>query len=136
MARRCVVGRVANISHRPVAPTVYCVAGQGPFVHVASILAHKMWKLPWFSHAARVGRATRNQNLAAAVAAGVTAVFGAPVGGVLFSIEVTATYYLVRYASAAGCGCAGVARPCVVSCVRIQQLVASVHLLDILCCCV
>ena len=30
-----------------------------------------------------------------AVAAGVTATLGAPVGGVLFSIEVTATYYLV-----------------------------------------
>lgn len=68
---------------------------QGPFVHVAAILAHKMWQLPWFRHAAALGRVTRNQNLAAAVAAGVTAVFGAPVGGVLFSIEVTATYYLV-----------------------------------------
>lgn len=30
-----------------------------------------------------------------AVAAGVTAVFGAPVGGVLFSIEVTMTHYRV-----------------------------------------
>jgi H+/Cl- antiporter ClcA len=33
--------------------------------------------------------------LAAAVAAGVTATFGAPIGGVLFSIEVTSTYYFV-----------------------------------------
>ena len=33
--------------------------------------------------------------LAAAVAAGVTATFGTPVGGVLFSIEVTTTYYVV-----------------------------------------
>lgn len=33
--------------------------------------------------------------LTAAVAAGVTATFGAPIGGVLFSIEVTSTYYFV-----------------------------------------
>lgn len=33
--------------------------------------------------------------LAASVAVGVTATFGAPIGGVLFSIEVTSTYYFV-----------------------------------------
>lgn len=33
--------------------------------------------------------------LAASVAAGVTATFNAPIGGVLFSIEVTTTYYVV-----------------------------------------
>lgn len=32
---------------------------------------------------------------ATACAAGVAATFGAPFGGVLFSIEVTSTYYLV-----------------------------------------
>jgi hypothetical protein len=36
--------------------------------------------------------------LNAAVAAGTTAVMGAPVGALLFSIEVTASYYLVRSA--------------------------------------
>ena len=33
--------------------------------------------------------------LSASVAAGVTATFGAPIGGILFSIEVTSTYYMV-----------------------------------------
>jgi chloride channel 2 len=33
--------------------------------------------------------------MAAAVAAGITATFGAPIGGVLFSIEVSSTYYMV-----------------------------------------
>lgn len=34
--------------------------------------------------------------LAASVAAGVTATFNAPIGGVIFSIEVTSTYYAVN----------------------------------------
>jgi len=38
----------------------------------------------------------KRQMLAASVAAGVTATFNAPIGGVLFSIEVTTTYYLVN----------------------------------------
>lgn len=33
--------------------------------------------------------------LASAVAAGTTVAFGAPIGGVLFSIEVASTYYMV-----------------------------------------
>jgi len=33
--------------------------------------------------------------LAASIGAGVTAAFGTPVGGVLFSIEVTSAYYMV-----------------------------------------
>jgi H+/Cl- antiporter ClcA len=32
-----------------------------------------------------------------AVACGVTASFGSPLGGVLFSIEVTAKYYEIKY---------------------------------------
>lgn len=70
------------------------VGKEGPFVHIASILADKLMLLPPFRH---IGlNATRARAmLAAGVAAGVTATFGAPVGGVLFSIEVTASYYAV-----------------------------------------
>lgn len=39
----------------------------------------------------------RRQVLAAGCAAGVSASFGAPVGGVLFSIEVTSTYYSISH---------------------------------------
>lgn len=70
------------------------VGKEGPFVHVAAIAAHHLCRLPFFNGVRR-NRALRRQMLAAAVASGVTAVFGAPVGGVLFSIEVTASYFLV-----------------------------------------
>lgn len=40
--------------------------------------------------------ARRLEMLAAACAVGVSANFGAPIGGVLFSIEVTSTYFAVR----------------------------------------
>jgi len=33
--------------------------------------------------------------MAAAVAGGVTAVFGTPIGGVMLSIELTSSYYMV-----------------------------------------
>lgn len=38
----------------------------------------------------------RNSLLAAACASGIATAFGAPFGGVLFSIEVTSTYYPVK----------------------------------------
>ena len=37
----------------------------------------------------------RRAMLSAAAAIGVVATFGTPIGGVLFSVEVTATYYMV-----------------------------------------
>jgi len=70
------------------------VGKEGPFVHVSAIVAQKLLHIPIFRHM-NENQSARKQALAAAVAAGVTATFGTPVGGVLFSIEVTATYYVV-----------------------------------------
>lgn len=71
------------------------VGREGPFVHVACAMATLLWKIPCFSRI-RESQVLRKQMLAASVAAGVTAVFGAPIGGVLFSVEVTSTYYMAR----------------------------------------
>ncbi len=96
---------------------------QGPFSHIAAIACHKLWRLSFFK-CIRDNYALRRQVIAAgesrtrhrcdvgcccddvpcvvpvslsAVAAGTTSVMGAPVGALLFSVEVTASYYLVRY---------------------------------------
>lgn len=70
------------------------IGREGPFVHIAGIIAHKLTKVNIFRHL-KTNVTLRNQIMGASVAAGVAAAFGAPVGGVLFSIEVTATYYYV-----------------------------------------
>ena len=70
------------------------IGREGPFVHLSCIVAKQLMRLPKFDIVNR-SRTLRPQILAAACAVGVSTSFGCPIGGVLFSIEVTATYYLV-----------------------------------------
>eukprot|EP00127_Corallochytrium_limacisporum_P002226 Clim_evm14s109 gene=Clim_evmTU14s109 len=69
---------------------------EGPFVHTSAIVARLLLdKLDFFAHL-RDDPEIGQQVYAAAAAVGVSSTFGAPVGGVLFSIEVTAVYYMVQ----------------------------------------
>lgn len=90
---RVMVGKLAGVVSALAAGL--SVGKEGPFVHVSAIIASYMCDLPCFTGILRRNPMLRSHMLGASVAAGVTAVFGAPVGGVLFGIEVTATYYLV-----------------------------------------
>mmetsp|Transcript_12492 Transcript_12492/g.12564 ORF Transcript_12492/g.12564 Transcript_12492/m.12564 type:complete len:615 (+) Transcript_12492:232-2076(+) len=67
----------------------------GPFVHLAAIVADRLLTLDFLKHL-RNNTTYRNQIMAASVAAGVAATFGTPIGGVIFSIEVTASFYIVN----------------------------------------
>ena len=71
------------------------IGKEGPFVHLAGGITNKLSKLRPFKEI-KLNHSLRKQMLAASVAVGVTASFGAPIGGTLFSIEVTATYYFVN----------------------------------------
>lgn len=71
------------------------VGKEGPYVHIMTSLASQLARVPGF------GKIQRNEGLklqliAAGCAAGVAITFGAPIGGVIFSIEVTTTYYLIQ----------------------------------------
>mmetsp|Transcript_22672 Transcript_22672/g.40185 ORF Transcript_22672/g.40185 Transcript_22672/m.40185 type:complete len:170 (-) Transcript_22672:1581-2090(-) len=68
------------------------VGKEGPFVHLACIVANQLLRLPIF-HEIQHSPALKKQILAAACAVGVSSTFGAPIGGVLFSIEVTSSLY-------------------------------------------
>ncbi|XP_078510334.1 chloride channel protein 1 [Lissotriton helveticus] len=72
------------------------VGKEGPFVHIASICAAVLSK--FMSVFCGVYQDVQRQLdlLVAACAVGVGCCFAAPIGGVLFSIEVTSTYFAVR----------------------------------------
>ncbi|XP_057658260.1 chloride channel protein 2-like [Diorhabda carinulata] len=69
---------------------------EGPFVHIASIIATLLSKLVTGFQGIYENENRTTEMLAAACAVGVASCFAAPVGGVLFSIEVTTTYFAVR----------------------------------------
>ncbi|KNC50952.1 chloride channel protein 2 [Thecamonas trahens ATCC 50062] len=71
------------------------VGREGPFVHLAAGMAAALMKMRPFGSALHSDAGMRLQLYSAAIAVGVTATFGAPIGGVLFSVEVTSDYYRV-----------------------------------------
>ncbi|XP_064610783.1 chloride channel protein 2-like isoform X2 [Liolophura sinensis] len=72
------------------------IGKEGPFVHVASIVATLLSKFITSFRGIFENESRKSEMLAAACAVGVACTFAAPIGGVLFSIEVTATYFAVR----------------------------------------
>ncbi|KRY68134.1 Chloride channel protein [Trichinella pseudospiralis] len=69
---------------------------EGPFVHIASHLATLLSKWTIFMPHAQEDSYLNKEILAAACAVGVASTYGAPVGGVLFSIEVTSVFFPLR----------------------------------------
>ncbi|CAH1772897.1 unnamed protein product [Owenia fusiformis] len=72
------------------------IGKEGPFVHIASVVATQLGKLFTTLKGSYDNESRKGEMLSAAAAVGVACTFAAPIGGVLFSIEVTATYFAVR----------------------------------------
>ena len=68
----------------------------GPFVHICCSIAAFMGKMITSFQGIYSNESRKTEMLAAACAVGVACCFGAPIGGVLFSIEVTSVYFAVR----------------------------------------
>ncbi len=72
------------------------IGSEGPFVCIGASVTTMLLDLPLSGlKVLRQNVMLRRDLLGAAAAAGVAATFGAPIGGVLFSIEVTSTYFMV-----------------------------------------
>ncbi|XP_060028054.1 chloride channel protein 2 isoform X3 [Erinaceus europaeus] len=69
---------------------------EGPFVHIASMCAALLSKFLSLFGGIYESESRNTEMLAAACAVGVGCCFAAPIGGVLFSIEVTSTFFAVR----------------------------------------
>ncbi|CAH2248462.1 chloride channel 2 isoform X1 [Pelobates cultripes] len=69
---------------------------EGPFVHIASLCAALLSKIMSLFGGIYENESRNIEMLAAACAVGVGCCFAAPIGGVLFSIEVTSTFFAVR----------------------------------------
>eukprot|EP00049_Salpingoeca_infusionum_P009401 m.156639 g.156639 ORF g.156639 m.156639 type:complete len:671 (+) comp14329_c0_seq2:268-2280(+) len=70
------------------------IGKEGPFVHIGSIIGEKLHRLLFKS--VELVESRHLEILAAACSVGVASNFGSPIGGVLFSIEVTSTYFALR----------------------------------------
>nr|XP_020471104.1 chloride channel protein 1-like [Monopterus albus] len=72
------------------------VGKEGPFVHIASICAAVLSRFMCFFSGVYQNPYCYTDILTVGCAVGVGCCFGTPLGGVLFSIEVTSTYFAVR----------------------------------------
>ncbi|XP_045556217.1 chloride channel protein 1 isoform X3 [Salmo salar] len=72
------------------------VGKEGPFVHIASICAAVLSKIMSIFSGVYENPCGYTDILTVGCAVGVGCCFGTPLGGVLFSIEVTSTYFAVR----------------------------------------
>ena len=71
------------------------IGKEGPYVHIGACVANCLAELPFF-HRVRTNYVLKYQMIAASCAAGVSVAFGAPIGGVIFAVEVTTTFYLIK----------------------------------------
>uniref|UniRef100_A0A8D2JKP8 Chloride channel protein n=1 Tax=Varanus komodoensis TaxID=61221 RepID=A0A8D2JKP8_VARKO len=68
----------------------------GPFVHLSSMIAAYLGKIRTSVSGEYENKIKQNEMLVAGAAVGVATVFGAPISGVLFSIEVMSSHFAVR----------------------------------------
>lgn len=90
---RCVVVKIVGLLASFAAGL--SIGKEGPFIMITCGFASILMNLPLFQRIHH-DETKRLEMLACACAAGVAATFGSPFGGVLFGVEVTSHFYMVR----------------------------------------
>lgn len=70
------------------------VGKEGPCIHIACLMGSALMRLPIFSPL-RLNRTLRRYVLSSCSALGPAGAFGCPIGGVIYSVEATASYFSV-----------------------------------------
>ena len=70
-----------------------CIGKEGPFIHVCCCIGNVVCR---FFSKYRTNEGKKRELLSSAAAAGVAVAFGAPIGGVLFSLEEVSSYFPPR----------------------------------------
>ncbi|KAM8972719.1 chloride channel protein ClC-Kb-like [Pelodytes ibericus] len=93
---RTFIAKLIGVTCTLAAGSTIFLGKVGPFVHMATILATLLGKLMVKLVGAKENPSRKYELLIAGAAVGVACCFVAPVGGVLFSVEATATHFAVR----------------------------------------
>uniref|UniRef100_A0A8C5LXH3 Chloride channel protein n=2 Tax=Leptobrachium leishanense TaxID=445787 RepID=A0A8C5LXH3_9ANUR len=93
---RTFIAKLIGVTCTLAAGSTIFLGKVGPFVHMATILATLLGKAMVKIVGAKENPGRKYELLIAGAAVGVACCFVAPVGGVLFSIEATATHFAVR----------------------------------------
>lgn len=93
MSVRCIVTKIVGLL--AVYTAGLSIGKEGPFIMISCGFARVLMNLPLFQRINN-DETKRLEMLACACSAGVAATFGSPFGGVLFGVEVTSHFYMVR----------------------------------------
>ena len=93
LSKRLIIAKISGLIFSLLAGL--SVGKEGPFVHASAAMADQLMRLSFFRHL-RTQDSKRLEIMACACASGVSGSFGTALGGVLFSIEFTASAYSVR----------------------------------------
>ncbi|OQR95310.1 Chloride Channel (ClC) Family [Achlya hypogyna] len=93
LSARCLVVKMAGLVTAYAA--ALSIGKEGPFIMISCCFAECLMQMDIFRRI-HDDSAKRLEMLACACAAGVAATFGTPFGGVLFAVEVTSSFYMVR----------------------------------------
>ena len=72
------------------------IGREGPFVHLAACIAKLLMRLPVYRQRYGSSSSRRIDMLSIASAAGISAAFGSPFGGIIFSVEIMSSYFIAE----------------------------------------